>query len=886
MMVSNSVLTVRAFSRLLFLCGILIAAAVLIAGCNHAESTSPPGAENLDRLITGKAVSPSPQAERIGNLPINMILSSNGKYALASDMGYQESLWAIRTSDGHVISKVGYTNARARVAATQTAPRGGEANQGGTAPGSYRSSGLYYGLAASPDGTIFASQGNHDTIAVLQLDDQGLLNPVRTIKTGKGDFPAGLALDGRGLLYAANNAVGMENPFRSTGSIAIYSNDGQPLGRCELPDRYHHTTGFPLGIAAEKSGQRVFIGSERDDAVYAIDCGDPKLPKVAATIDVGAHPVGLLLNRDDSRLYVANSESDTISIIDTASARVNSTVLLRPQEARGLRGCTPVSLALSPDEHSLYAALADMNAIAVVDLTAPAGPTLIGYLSTGWYPSAVVATKDGRRLLVTDAKGSSARNPNGHLNAATQPSTSPSSERKSYVLNLLEGDVRVINLPADKEDLKRSTMEVLRQNSLPPPQFPVAERIAAMGLSSHRIEHVIYVIKENRTYDQVFGDMAKGNGDPSLTIFGKDITPNLHALAERFVLLDNCYCCGDVSGDGWNWSTQGMANAFVQRNVPYNYSGRGRKFDFEGMNNGYVTGGYPTTGEATVPTTNPLVAHAGFAIPDVGSNGDHLWDEAARAHVSLRNYGFYLSIGDAAAGVVGGPDNLPTSSGLRPGGHDLAGVTDIDYRRFDLDYADSDAPSKFFTETGDARYLYSTATFGKSKSPSRIAEWRREFDLMLQNDSSGSSVPALTLIRLPNDHTAGMKADKHSPSAMVADNDYAIGELVDAVSHSPIWKSTAIFIIEDDAQSGEDHVDCHRTTCQVISPWIKAGVVDHRFYNTDSVLRTMELLLGLPPMTQYEAIAAPIDDWDSSASNSAAFYAIVPSRQLMIQENP
>jgi len=223
---------------------------------------------------------------------------------------------------------------------------------------------------------------------------------------------------------------------------------------------------------------------------------------------------------------------------------------------------------------------------------------------------------------------------------------------------------------------------------------------------------------------------------------------------------------------------------------------------------------------------------------------------------------------------------------LRPGGHDLAGISDLDYRRFDLDYADSTAPDALFEKTGNPNCLYQRKTYGNPASASRFAEWKREFDLMLQKDPTGGAVPELTLLRMGNDHTSAMKAGKHSPKSMVADNDYAIGQVVEAISHSPIWNTSAIFVIEDDAQSGEDHVDAHRTTCYVISPWIKAHSVDHRFYNTDSVLKTMGLLLGIGPMTQYEAIAAAIDDWDSSPRNAAPFDAVMPGEKLIADINP
>jgi Phosphoesterase family len=216
----------------------------------------------------------------------------------------------------------------------------------------------------------------------------------------------------------------------------------------------------------------------------------------------------------------------------------------------------------------------------------------------------------------------------------------------------------------------------------------------------------------------------------------------------------------------------------------------------------------------------------------------------------------------------------------------MAGMTDIDYRRFDLDYADSDAPEMYFKQTGDKACLFANSHYGKYDAPCRFTEWNREFQMMLQKDPTGGAVPTLTLIRLPEDHTVAAKSGKHAPQAYLADNDYALGEIVQAVSNSAIWNSTAIFVIEDDAQSGVDHVDAHRTTAYVISPFIKAHSIDHHFHNTDGFLKTIELLLGLHPLSQYDAVADPILDWDDSPTNAEPFKAIMPSKDLIGATNP
>ena len=838
----------------------LVGIALLVASCS--SKPHPTG----DRLITGKSISPSTQSSQdVGSLPMNVMLTPDGRFVISSDMGHNQSLWSTRTSDGKGVSHVDFSNR------TAEASPGGESESGSTTRPSTKTNGLYYGLAIDPGGeTVYAAQGGHDRIAVLKLSRDGALALRDSIPTRAKDFPAGLALDNRGCLYVANNASGEDNPYKLTGSVAIYDAAAKKeLGRYAFSQSHFGTSNFPLGIAALRDGSKAYVAAERDDAVYVLDTRNPAKPALAATLETGAHPVAVLLSRDQKRLHVANSLGDTVSIVDTHADRVIATVLLRPGMAKDLPGITPTALALSPDQKTLYAALGDMNAVAVID---PMKAELRGYIPTGWYPSALVATADGKRLLVANAKGFNVRNPN--------------NKPRRTSLTVLEGNVCSIRIPGARE-LKETTAQVLADNRMDVLAEPKPNPLAAIGLSAGKIKHVLYIIKENRTYDQVLSDLPQGNGDPSLLLFGRDITPNQHALAERFVLLDNLYACGEVSGDGWDWSTQGMANAYVIRNVPYNYSHRGRKFDEEGQNNGYPTAGAPATDENGKPWPNPAFQKPAPPIPDVANTGRNLWDAARDARVSVRNYGFFLSTAGGEPGVPGAPDNYPGSPGLLPAGHDLAGVSDVDYRRFDLDFADSDAPENFFKQSGDEHCLYSRRTYGKIAMPSRFSEWNREFQMMLAKDpAGGSAVPALMLIRLPQNHTQGAKAGKHSPRSEVADNDYGLGQIVQAVSNSPIWSSTAIFVIEDDAQAGVDHVDCHRTIAFVISPWIKAHSVDHHFYNTDSMLKTIELLLGLHPLSQYDAVADPIMDWNTSPTNAAPFTAAIPSKQLIAELNP
>ena len=523
----------------------------------------------------------------------------------------------------------------------------------------------------------------------------------------------------------------------------------------------------------------------------------------------------------------------------------------------------------------LYVTLGDMNAVAAIDLAEAGGPKVEGYIPTGWYPTSLAVVD--RQLLVTNAKGNFPRVP--HDFSTPKHVTSP--------LWLFEGTLWNMPIP-HHADLEPMTKTVLADARLTPATVNAPHPRQSVSLAAGKIQHVIYIVKENRTYDQILGDLSQGNGDLNRCLFPRDVTPNLHALAERFVLLDNFYDSGEVSGDGWTWSTQAQANEYTIRNVPYNYSTRGRTFDFEGANNEYPTGGFPATGPDGKPLSDdPRFQNGAPSVPDVAASpGGHLWDLARKHNLAYRNYGMYVTGGVFKNGKTIIPNNYPTVQGLQPGGHDGDGITDIDFRCFDLQFPDSDAPSTLALQKHDDKFLWPKHAFGKDQLPSRIAEFKRELNLMIAKDPTGNAVPNFITLRLGTDHTLGAKANSPTPTCMVADNDYAIGELVDAVSHSPIWKSTAIIVLEDDAQNGPDHVDAHRSICFVISPWIKKASVDHSFQNTVSTIKTIESLLNLPPMCQYDAAAPVINDWDTTASNDAPFTAIFPNESLIAQRNP
>jgi phospholipase C len=390
---------------------------------------------------------------------------------------------------------------------------------------------------------------------------------------------------------------------------------------------------------------------------------------------------------------------------------------------------------------------------------------------------------------------------------------------------MLKGTLSTIPVP-DRRTLDRYTTQVGLNDGLPEAAAVRADRAAEAIVPRHvgdpsPIKHVIYVIKENRTYDQELGSLGKGNGDPRLNLFGDDAAPNTRALARRFVDLDNFYANAEVSAQGWNWDVAANSNPFTEHTWSSTYSGRNLLTDDQNDD------------PATAPNRDPADAY--------------IWDRLADAHISFRNYGFYTA-----------PDehNRQVASDPR-----LDERTDDAYRDFDLECPDS--PGSFAARSPDC---------GRP----RFSEWKREFDRYVRD----GDLPTVEFVRLPSDHTAATAPGLPTPTAYVADNDWALGQLVDTVSHSPYWKDTAIFVTEDDAQDGPDHVDAHRTVSQVISPWTQTGEVDSTFYSTASMLRTIELVVGIGPLTQFDAFAVPMVNSFTPIPDFTPYDAIRPAADM------
>ena len=806
------------------------------------------------QLVTGKKITPVGTNSEVGNLPQNMIKSPDGKCAIISDMGFNQWLTSADINTGAIISQLDF----------------------GQQP-VHNSYGLYYGLAYAPGNsapyTLYAAMGENQTIAVVSQDQNCNLTLVNTntFAITAHDFPSGLASDNNGNVYVANNDP---DTFAQPTSIAIYNEAGTQIGRYTFSASFGGTPNFPLGIAVLADGSKTYVGSQRDGVIYVLNTSNPASITLRATISLGniaAHPVGLTFNQSQSLLYVASAHTDSIDVISTNNdTMVSSVKFTVPGVLSNFLGASPLQMSITSDGKTMYAAMADLNAVAVLGIDGN-NLSLQGYIPSGWYPTAVQPSDDNKQLLVTNAKGITPAIPNPCY-IQYQFNNNP-----CYDLNLILGTVNSISVP-NATQLASYTKQVYANNgaaNATANQGPYDNRLNGIGLRAGKIKHVIYIIKENRTYDQVLGDIPQGNGDPSLVLFGAANTPNLHNLATRFVLLDNFYDISEASGDGWPWSTEAMGSEYNIKNLPYNYSNRGREYDFEGQDNGYPVGGFPPLNPYGQQLSQ-VFPNGLPAIPDVNvPPSGHIWDAVRAAKLTYRNYGFFYTFGVTQNSQVVIPDNFPADGGLLPAGHDIGGISDYDFRRYDAAYADSEAPMMDGCP-------YSLQTYGHYNMPSRVSEFRRELQEYLAQDPTGNTVPNFITLRLMHDHTQGLSKGNFTPQAEVADNDYGVGQVVDIVSKTPLWQNTVFFVIEDDAQDGPDHVDVHRSTAYIVSPWIKQSYVDHTFYNTASILKTIEMLLGVTPLNQYDgnapAIVAPFD----SAPNNNAVYNATPADQAIM----
>ncbi|HEX4071226.1 MAG TPA: alkaline phosphatase family protein, partial [Planctomycetaceae bacterium] len=671
---------------------------------------------------------------------------------------------------------------------------------------------------------------------------EATLSPDGVTRYGANQLPAGLAFSADGkLLYAAinltnrlaeidlaKNRIVREIPVGNApydvalvGRRAFVSNFG---GR--IPAKGDVTGPAGRGIPVKVDPTRN-IASEGTVSVVDLDGG-----KVTSEILVGLHPSSLAATPDGRYVTVANANSDTVSVIDVAGAKVVESISTRPHRDLPF-GSAPNAHVFSADGTRLYVSNGTNNAIAVIEFAPPAS-RLLGLIPTGWYPAGLAIDPDRNALYVTNVKGVGSRDVGWKGKRVVKGTSVFGFNSHDYL-----GSVSLIPIPS-AEALKRDTEDVFVNNrqtqmisALSPPRRGAKLRVVPERHGEPSVfKHVLYIIKENRTYDQVFGDIARAEGDPKLCIYGEEVTPNQHKLAKDFVLLDNFYCSGVLSADGHQWTDEAYVTSYIEKA----FGGFPRSYPFDG-------------GDALA------YAASGF-----------LWDNVLSHKKTLRVYGEFVKAGikwkdPAQKGV---PKFLDCYRDFVDGTHKIDIRARATIKRIEP-------------------YLCPTFIGFPSSVPDlyRAGEFIKE----LREFEKQGSLPNFMIMSLPNNHTAGTRPGLPTPEAAVADNDLALGRIVEAVSHSKFWKETCIFVVEDDPQNGFDHIDGHRTVALVISPYTKRGVVESTNYNQTSMVRTIELLLGLPPMNQLDASATPMTSCFTDVPDFRSYQA-VPNRIPLDRLNP
>jgi len=668
-------------------------------------------------------------------------------------------------------------------------------------------------------------------------------------------YPAGLSVgkvSGEERILVASN--------QSDEALLLNPADGKIVFRFDLSTYKRIPASLPYTTVITADGKRGFVSLWNASAVAELDLLRGKvrrkigLGKPRNSLEGGSHPTALLLNHDNSLLFVALTNRDEIDALDTRTGKSSYSFSTKPP-GQSYGGSDPMSLALSPDEKLLFSANAISDSIGVFDLS---GDVLsIGFIPTEWYPT-VVATA-GKDLLIASAKGHGS-GPN------SKPEGSKPDGRVNYpyVLGLIKGSLARLPVAEIREHLVEFSKQVSDRNAARGSSDKVS-----FASGENKIKHVIYIIKENRTYDQVFGDLGVGDGDPSVTMYGADITPNQHALAKQFGVLDNFYDSGEVSGDGHVWSTSASVSDYIAKTIPVGYRGPEHTYDSEGefLEGISIEDGLPDAGEPT---------------------GGYLWKNFAGHGVSYRHYGEYIVSRWCNAQKEGAPPpaGTPKVAGVRctrtvikkgepleknvgdPHGGPSPYPWEIPVLAKNI-AAESELRGHFDPLFPDFEVSYPDQL--------RVDEFLNEFNKFVESRKAGKDeMPQFILLRLPDDHTAGLSKGQPTPSASVADNDLAVARAVDAISHSPYWDDTAFFILEDDAQDGPDHVDSHRSIALVISKYspqpkkdegMTHPFIDHNFYTTINIVRTMEALLGVPPMNSNDgraAVMAPLFSGDGT----------------------
>lgn len=716
-------------------------------------------------LPNGWTLSPAGRSLPLGDLPLNIAVSKTGKLMAVTNNGQSvQSIQLIDPGTEKILDNVIVPNA-------------------------------WYGLKFSSDEkNLYASGGNDNWILKYLVSGKNLLL-VDSIPLGKKwptkISPAGIEIDDlTKIMFVVTKENNLLYMVDLTSKKVILQ---QKLGEAAY------------GCMLSGNKRELYISLWGGKKVLVFDIASKK---IVSEISVGENPNELLLSKNGKYLFVANAGDNSVSVSDITKRKVLE-VLNAALYPDSPTGSASNGLALSEDQKTLYVANADNNCLAVFDVSKPGFSKSKGFIPTGWYPTNVKVV--GKKIFVSNGKGfTSLANKNG-------PDPSKSDEQVNYqhgdykkqqskieyIGGLFKGTLSVIDEPttaklaANSKTVYENTPYTKERelNSKGEPGNPIPMKVG----DPSPIKYVFYIIKENRTYDQVLGDIPEGNGDTSLVLFGELITPNQHKLAKEFVLLDNFYVDGEVSADGHNWSMAANANDYLEKTWPTDYGGRGGQYDSEGNRE--------------------------IANPDRG----FIWDYCNRAGVSYRTYG---------------------------------------------EFADNYKANLKVLE--DHFCPYYTSWDEKVRDTTRFYQWKKEFDSLL----AVNAVPSFNSLRFINDHTEGSTIGRPTSFAHVADNDWAVGLFVEHLSKSSIWKETAIFIVEDDAQNGPDHVDAHRTTAYLAGGLVKRKRVDHTMYSTSSMLRTIELILGLPPMSQYDAAAEPMWRCFSSTPDLSPFQSVAANVDL------
>jgi DNA-binding beta-propeller fold protein YncE len=622
---------------------------------------------------------------------------------------------------------------------------------------------------------------------------------------------------------------------------------------------------YPFWVAAKGGGSSAtaYVSSIRDREIVVVNL-DGTLA-ITARIPVKGQPNKMTLNAAQSLLYVVEDQSDTIDVIDTTKNVIVETIpviapaSLLPESLERYTGANSNSVTLSPDEEQLYVTNGNLNCVAVVALGGSnSRDRVVGLIPTGWYPNSVSFSGDGSMVYVVNGKSPTGPNP-GLRYSYGPPSHTSGWVSNQYNPQLIKAGLQTFPRP-DTAQLATLTAQVALNNRFAHTES--ANDAAVMAAVRQGVKHVIYIIKENRTYDQILGDLEIGNGDPDLAEFGQAYTPNQHNLARNFVTLDNFHDSAETSNDGWPWTTSARAPDVIERQFPVTYAMRGLSLDSEGLNRN-VNVAYPTLAErrAANPITpddpDLLPGQTDVAAPD-GPNNEvntgYLWDSALRAKLTVRNYGFFVDT-TRYAFPAGSPNSIPLlpdphatqTTVAYPASAALAPYTDPYFRGFDNSFPD----------------YY------------RYKEWEREFDTKYAK-AGGEELPSLSLVRLMHDHTGNFGtaiAGVNTPELQQADNDYAVGLLVEKISKSRYANDTLIFVIEDDSQDGGDHVDSHRSVAFVAGAYVKQGALVSTQYNTINFLRTIEEVLGLPPLNLNDGLARPMADIFNTTPSPWSFTA-------------